>query len=259
MSKLISKNDFRDNCGFGLIAHINGKKSHDILIKSINALESMTHRGAIGADGKTGDGCGILVDLDKNFFEEALFKEQSIKIKDEFAIGQIFLDHRIDSVLPKIKKILKNENLDLTAIRKVPVNKKILGKIALDCLPNIYQLFIQSTDTTFYEEQFETNLYQARKLIEEIYGDDEKLYFCSLSYKTIVYKGLMLPNAIKEFYLDLKSHNFRSSICVFHQRFSTNTHPRWHLAQPFRLLAHNGEIKAIRGNRNWVKARSSKF
>ena len=259
MSKLISKNDFRDNCGFGLIAHINGKKSHDILIKSINALESMTHRGAIGADGKTGDGCGILVDLDKNFFEEVLFREQSIKIKDEFAIGQIFLDHRIDSVLPKIKKILKNENLDLTAIRKVPVNKKILGKIALDCLPNIYQLFIQSTDTTFYEEQFETNLYQARKLIEEIYGDDEKLYFCSLSYKTIVYKGLMLPNAIKEFYLDLKSHNFRSSICVFHQRFSTNTHPRWHLAQPFRLLAHNGEINAIRGNRNWVKARSSKF
>ena len=259
MSKLISKNDFRDNCGFGLIAHMNGNKSHDIVIKSINALESMTHRGAIGADGKTGDGCGILVDLDKNFFEEALLKEQSIKIKDEFAIGQIFLDCEIDLVLPKIKKILKNENLDLTAFRKVPVNKKILGEIALDCLPNIYQLFIQSTDATFYEEQFETNLYQARKLIEEIYSDDEKLYFCSLSSKTIVYKGLMLPNAIKEFYLDLKSPNFRSSICVFHQRFSTNTHPRWHLAQPFRLLAHNGEINAIRGNRNWVKARSSKF
>ena len=109
MSKLISKNDFRDNCGFGLIAHINGKKSHDIVIKSINALESMTHRGAIGADGKTGDGCGILVDLDKDFFEEALLKEQSIKIKDEFAIGQIFLDHEIDLVLPKIKKILKKE------------------------------------------------------------------------------------------------------------------------------------------------------
>ena len=159
MSKLISKNDFRDNCGFGLIAHINGKKSHDIVIKSINALESMTHRGAIGADGKTGDGCGILVDLDKDFFEKALLKEQSIKIKDEFAIGQIFLDHEIDLVLPKIKKILKKESLNLTALRKVPLNKKILGEIALDCLPNIYQLFIQSTDATFYEEQFETNLY----------------------------------------------------------------------------------------------------
>ena len=124
--KLISKNDFRDNCGFGLIAHINGKKSHDIVIKSINALVSMTHRGAIGADGKTGDGCGILVDLDKDFFEEALLKEQSIKIKDEFAIGQIFLDHEIDLVLPKIKKILKKESLNLTALRKVPLNKKIL-------------------------------------------------------------------------------------------------------------------------------------
>jgi len=102
-------------------------------------------------------------------------------------------------------------------------------------------------------------LIQARKFIEEIYLDDEVLYICSMSSKTIVYKGLMLPNAIKEFYIDLNEENFKASTCVFHQRFSTNTSPRWHLAQPFRLLAHNGEINAIRGNRNWVKARSSKF
>ncbi len=259
MSKLISKNDFKDNCGFGLIADINGNKSHNILTKSINALESMTHRGAIGADGKTGDGCGILVDLNKDFFTEALQKEKKIKITNEFAVGQIFTDEKIERDILSINKILKAENLVLTAIRNVPINKKILGEIALNCLPNIYQLFIQSTDKVFYEEKFETNLYQARKLIEEIYLDDEKLYFCSLSSKTIVYKGLMLPDAIQKFYLDLKSPNFKSSICVFHQRFSTNTQPRWHLAQPFRLLAHNGEINAIRGNRNWVKARSSKF
>ena len=259
MSKLISKNDFRDNCGFGLIANINGKKSHTLLIKSIKALTSMTHRGAIGADGKTGDGCGILVDIDKDFFINTLLKEQNIKITDEFAIGQVFSKNNIEKDLKNIKKILKRENLKLTAVRKVPTNEKILGDIAIECLPKIYQLYIQSSEKTFYEEQFETNLYQARKLIEEIHADDEKFYFCSLSSNTIVYKGLMLPDAIQDFYLDLKSSKFKSSISVFHQRFSTNTHPRWHLAQPFRLLAHNGEINAIRGNRNWVKARSSKF
>ena len=259
MSKLISKNDFRDNCGFGLIANINGKKSHTLLIKSIKALTSMTHRGAIGADGKTGDGCGILVDIDKDFFINTLLKEQNIKITDEFAIGQVFSKNSIEKDLKNIKKILKRENLILTAVRKVPTNEKILGDIAIECLPKIYQLYIQSSEKTFYEEQFETNLYQARKLIEEIHADDEKFYFCSLSSNTIVYKGLMLPDAIQDFYLDLKSSKFKSSISVFHQRFSTNTHPRWHLAQPFRLLAHNGEINAIRGNRNWVKARSSKF
>ena len=259
MSKLFSKDDFRDNCGFGLIADINGIKSHKIINKSINALRSMTHRGAIGADGKTGDGCGLLLNLDKDFFKNAISEEQGIEISNEFAIGQLFTNNKIESDLSKIEKILKSENLILKAVRPVPVNKDILGTIASSCLPNIYQLYIQSIDKVFYEEKFETNLYQARKLIEEIYLDDEQLYFCSLSSKTIIYKGLMLPDAIQDFYLDLKSSKFESSICVFHQRFSTNTHPRWHLAQPFRLLAHNGEINAIRGNRNWVKARSSKF
>jgi glutamate synthase (NADPH/NADH) large chain len=141
----------------------------------------------------------------------------------------------------------------------VPVDEKILGDIAKSCLPEIFQLFIKPTEKDFNQEVFETGLIQARKYIEEIYMDDEKLYICSMSSKTVVYKGLMLPNAIKEFYLDLNQENFRASTCVFHQRFSTNTSPRWHLAQPFRLLAHNGEINAIRGNRNWVKARSSKF
>ena len=235
MSKLISKNDFRDNCGFGLIANINGKKSHKIITKSVDALKSMTHRGAIGADGKTGDGCGLLLDLDKKFFIDILSKEQDIKITDEFAIAQVFTSKQIEVDIPKIKKILKSENLKLSALRSVPTNKHILGSIAKNCLPNIYQLFIQSTDKVFYEEKFETNLYQARKLIEEIHSNDEKFYFSSFSSKTIVYKGLMLPDAIKDFYLDLKSKNMKSSICVFHQRFSTNTHPRWHLAQPFRL------------------------
>jgi glutamate synthase (NADPH/NADH) large chain len=259
MPGLIKKEEFKDNCGFGLIANINGVKSHKVIINSINALISMTHRGGVGSDGKTGDGCGLLFDIDHKFFADTVLKEQNIEIGEHFAIGQIFYNQDIAKLLPKIKKILKSENLALAAYRKVPIDEKILGEIAHSCLPEIFQLFIKPTEKDFNQEVFETGLIQARKYIEEIYMDDEKLYVCSMSSKTVVYKGLMLPNAIKEFYLDLNQENFRASTCVFHQRFSTNTSPRWHLAQPFRLLAHNGEINAIRGNRNWVKARSSKF
>ena len=151
MSKLFSKDDFRDNCGFGLIADINGIKSHKIINKSINALRSMTHRGAIGADGKTGDGCGLLLNLDKDFFKNAISEEQGVEISNEFAIGQLFTNNKIESDLSKIEKILKSENLILKAVRPVPVNKDILGTIASSCLPNIYQLYIQSTDKVFYD------------------------------------------------------------------------------------------------------------
>ncbi|MDC0393100.1 glutamate synthase large subunit [Gammaproteobacteria bacterium] len=259
MSGLFKKNEFKDNCGFGLVANINGVKSHKIIINSINALISMTHRGGVGSDGKTGDGCGLLFDIDYKFFRDTLLKEKSIDLEDYFAVAQVFYKDDLVNILPKIKKILRDENLQLITHRLVPTKKNILGKIALDCMPQIYQLFIKPNSKDFNQDIFETSLIQARKFIEEIYLDDEVLYICSMSSKTIVYKGLMLPNAIKEFYIDLNEENFKASTCVFHQRFSTNTSPRWHLAQPFRLLAHNGEINAIRGNRNWVKARSSKF
>ena len=259
MPGLFKQEDFRDNCGFGLVANINGVKSHQVIVNSINALISMTHRGGVGSDGKTGDGCGLLFDIDKKYFSDEIFNEQGIELGNEFAIGQLFYNDEITKILPKIKKILKDENLELVAHREVPVKENILGKIALECAPKIYQVFIKSLEDDFNQKIFDTGLLQSRKFIEEIYQDDEVLYVCSMSSKTIVYKGLMLPNAIQEFYDDLGKDNFRASTCVFHQRFSTNTSPRWHLAQPFRLLAHNGEINAIRGNRNWVKARSSKF
>ena len=259
MPRLFNKNEFKDNCGFGLIANINGIQSESILTKSIDALVSMTHRGGVGADGKTGDGCGLLFDINKEYFKNKIYLEEGVKLKDNFAIGQLFISKDIDSVITKITKILKRESLILDHVREVPVAKEVLGNIALECCPNIYQIFITSNDQVFNEQKFESSLLQARKFIEEIYMNDEDLYLCSLSSKTIVYKGLMLPNAIKSFYLDLQSSDFKISTCVFHQRFSTNTSPRWHLAQPFRLLAHNGEINAIRGNRNWVKARSNKF
>ena len=259
MPGLFNKKEFRDNCGFGLVAHTNGKKSHKVILNSINALVSMTHRGGVGSDGKTGDGCGLLFDIDHAYFKKKIADEQKKDLGEHFAVGQIFFTKKINTIIPKLEEILDKESLTLITTREVPVQKKILGKIALDCLPNIYQIFIKPNSKDFNHQEFETKLIQARKFIEEIFMDDEVLYICSMSSKTIVYKGLMLPRSIKEFYLDLNQTDFRASTCVFHQRFSTNTSPRWHLAQPFRLLAHNGEINAIRGNRNWVKARSSKF
>ena len=258
MPKLYKKDSFKDNCGFGLIANLEGKPSRQIVINSIDALKSMTHRGGIGSDGKTGDGCGLMLNINKDFFIKTIKNEQNINLSNRFAIGQLFYFKEFSSVKSKIKKILNEEGLKLVTKRDVPIKKDILGHIALDCIPNIYQIFIESNNN-MSDEEFETALLQSRKFIEEIYLNDEKLYFCSFSAKTIIYKGLMLPSDIKNFYIDLQSKQFTSSICVFHQRFSTNTSPRWHLAQPFRLLAHNGEINAIRGNRNWSRARSNIF
>ena len=259
MPKLYKKDSFKDNCGFGLIANLEGKPSRQIVINSIEALKSMTHRGGIGSDGKTGDGCGLMLNINKDFFIKTIKNEQNINLSNRFAIGQLFYFKEFTSVKSKIKKILNEEGLKLVTKRDVPIKKDILGHIALDCIPNIYQIFIESNNSNMSDEEFETALLQSRKFIEEIYLNDEKLYFCSFSAKTIIYKGLMLPSDIKNFYIDLQSKQFTSSICVFHQRFSTNTSPRWHLAQPFRLLAHNGEINAIRGNRNWSRARSNIF
>jgi len=259
MPKLYKKDSFKDNCGFGLIANLEGKPSRQIVINSIEALKSMTHRGGIGSDGKTGDGCGLMLNINKDFFIKTIKNEQNINLSNRFAIGQLFYFKEFTSVKSKIKKILNEEGLKLVTKRDVPIKKDILGHIALDCIPNIYQIFIESNNNNMSDEEFETALLQSRKFIEEIYLNDEKLYFCSFSAKTIIYKGLMLPSDIKNFYIDIQSKQFTSSICVFHQRFSTNTSPRWYLAQPFRLLAHNGEINAIRGNRNWCRARSNIF
>ena len=258
-SSLYSESQAKDNCGFGLIVNRNGERLRDVVKGSIAGLTSMTHRGAIGSDGKTGDGCGLLFDLNRKFFQKRIKKEFGIELPELFGVAQIFTSHALKKDQDTIISILKSENLSFVCKRRVPINESVLGEIALESLPKINQIFIVPTSRDFNKERFESCLLQARKKIEEIYNDEEKLYICSMSSQTIVYKGLMLPDAISKFYLDIDKKSFTAKICLFHQRFSTNTQPRWHLAQPFRLLAHNGEINAIRGNRNWVKARASKF
>ena len=258
---LYNPEDVRENCGFGLIAHMNGKKSHHLLQTAIEALTCMTHRGGIASDGKTGDGCGLLIQKPDAFFRTVV-KEQSGKIlPEQYAVGMIFFsqDQAQDELgRTTIETELKKQNLKVIGWREVPVNEDCLGPIAKEQLPQIRQIFIGAEDD-LNDEQFTAQLYMARRYINMIMDHDPDFYICSLSSRVITYKGLMMPVDLPAFYTDLGDPRFETAICVFHQRFSTNTMPRWPLAQPFRMLAHNGEINTITGNRNWAEARRHKF
>jgi glutamate synthase (NADPH/NADH) large chain len=259
MQQLYDPNEQKDNCGFGLIAHQHGEASHKLIKTAILALDRMQHRGGIAADGKTGDGCGLLLQKPDSFFR-AIAEENNWKLGKKYAVGMIFLN--TDSELAaQSKKILEQElareTLTVVGWRKVPVNKDILGEIAANNLPQIEQVFIDAPPG-WRNRDFERRLYMAHRRTEKQIHD-EKFYIASLSCLVNVYKGLMMPIDLPNFYLDLADIRLQSAICVFHQRFSTNTSPQWHLAQPFRYLAHNGEINTIRGNRQWARARTYKF
>ncbi|MGH1426566.1 MAG: glutamate synthase large subunit [Arenicella sp.] len=251
----------KDNCGFGLIAHMDGTPSHELISNSINALARLTHRGAIAADGKSGDGCGLLLGKPEAFFKssgEAL----GFSVKNLFAVGMIFLN-KDESLAKSAKKILAEEivkeSLEVLGWREVPVDPSVLGQQARSSLPQIEQIFVNAVDQSD-SDGFERKLFIARRRAEKrIATNDEQFYITSLSSRAIVYKGLMMPESMPTFYKDLNDPEMKSALCVFHQRFSTNTLPQWRLAQPFRYLAHNGEINTIQGNRNWSVARSFKF
>lgn len=252
---LYSTEDSRDNCGFGLIADPAGQYSNELLKRSLEALGCLLHRGGVAADGKTGDGCGLLIRYSPEYFRAKL-KEQKITLPKRFAVGMVFLSSDLQqraSQIKAIESVAKENSIPLKAWREVPVDPSVLGFIAGQSTPFVSQFFLDLTHVTSEEEN--KRLYVVRKKIEKQLCDHELFYCGSLSSKTIVYKGLFLPNDIEKFYLDLQDPTFEASICVFHQRFSTNTQPQWSLAQPFRFLAHNGEINTIRGNRQWAKAR----
>jgi glutamate synthase (NADPH) large chain len=257
---LYHPDDFRDNCGFGLISHMRGQASHDLLKTAIYSLSCMTHRGGIAADGKTGDGCGLLIAMPKDFFR-AEAKKLGVTLAELFAVGTTFLNtdpelaqHAKDILDAEILK----EGLTVAVWRVVPVNVDILGEIALRSLPAMSQIIVSAPDG-MAEAEFNRKLFLARRRAETQLMHDPLFYVTSLASTVISYKGLMMPEAIAEFYLDLSDERLTSHIVVFHQRFSTNTAPRWSLAQPFRYLAHNGEINTIMGNRNWSVARTPKF
>ncbi|WP_345829161.1 glutamate synthase large subunit [Erwinia sp. HDF1-3R] len=256
---LYDKSLEKDNCGFGLIAHIEGEPSHKVVRTAIHALARMQHRGAILADGKTGDGCGLLLQKPDRFFR-VVAAERGWRLAKNYAVGMLFLN-RDDELARESRRIVEEEvlreTLSIVGWREVPVNEEVLGEIALSSKPRIEQLFINAP-AGWRPRDMERRLFMARRRIEKRI-DDKEFYVCSFSNQVNIYKGLCMPTDLPRFYLDLADLRLESAICLFHQRFSTNTVPRWPLAQPFRYMAHNGEINTIAGNRQWAKARAYKF
>jgi len=243
---------FKDNCGFGLVANIKNKASHKVLNDAVTALERMMHRGAVAADGKTGDGSGLLLSMPKEFLlKEA--EKNGIELPKQFAVASVFtkdINH-----LSTIEAICENNDLKVVLHRDVPVDKNALGAQALESLPNIVQLFI-IPNSIMATNRFDALLYLSRKEAEHKLIDDRDFYIASMSSSVLSYKGLVMPTHIKEFYKDFQDENFKISFSLFHQRFSTNTLPEWRLAQPFRAVAHNGEINSVEGNRMNVEIKS---
>ena len=251
----------RDNCGFGLIAHMDGQASHNLVRTAIDALARLTHRGAVAADGKTGDGCGLLLKKPDEFLHNCA-AEAGFQLNPIYAVGMVFL-HPAPELAKAAKTILENNlqqrGLIVAGWRPVPIDPSACGAEALKSLPGIEQIFVNAPER-MDEARFERLLFTARRLTEQAVSEvDEHFYIPSLSSRLISYKGLVMPTNLPLFYQDLHDSTLASALCVFHQRFSTNTWPQWRLAQPFRLLAHNGEINTVQGNRNWAKARATKF
>ncbi|MDR3142122.1 MAG: glutamate synthase large subunit [Tannerellaceae bacterium] len=248
-----------DACGVGMLVNIHGGKSHSIVESALKVLENMRHRGAEGADNKTGDGAGILLQIPHEFI---LLQGIPVPEKGKYGTGLVFLPKNEEQqaiILSIMIDEIEKEGLSLMHLRKVPVHSDILGKDALATEPDIKQLFVTGCD---HQNEFELKLYIIRKRIEKKVADSNlelrnDFYIVSLSTKSIVYKGMLESMQLRHYFPDLTNNYFTSGLALVHSRFSTNTFPTWSLAQPFRLLAHNGEINTIRGNRSWMEARES--
>jgi glutamate synthase (NADPH/NADH) large chain len=234
------------SCGVGFICNTRGAKSHEIIEYGVEAVKNLTHRGAVGADGKTGDGAGVLFQLPDKFFAGKMARLGfGISHISNLAVGFFFLHAYIEE---EIERILNKLDLRTSGWRDVPTNDDALGKSALSTKPRMRQLFVDTVKVEHREK--ERRLFIARRIIEKECGD--RAYVVSMSSKTIAYKGMLVATNLDRFYPDLLDESLESSFCIFHQRFSTNTSPDWTLSQPFRFLAHNGEINTIQGNRNWM-------
>lgn len=253
-----------DACGMGFVVDINGKASHDIVDDALTVLGNLSHRGASGADEHTGDGAGILVQIPHEFFkQECEVLGFSLPEKGKYGVGMIFA-HRYDDFrktqMQTFERIVRDEGQTVLGWREVPIDKTSVGETAKSVMPRFIQVFIQRGEDVQDELAFERKLYVIRKLAEkEIVPISEKngssFYIASLSARTIVYKGMLTAEQLRNFYIDLSDLDFVSALAMVHSRFSTNTFPSWERAHPNRYLVHNGEINTIRGNVNWMKAR----
>ena len=261
-SPLLYKKEFEhDACGVGFLANINGEASHGLLQKTIQALKNLAHRGAVDADAITGDGAGILTQIPYELFS-AFLEEQGKHLyeNEDLGIAQLFLPLQDEYTQVHGKKIfedaVKSEGLTLISWREVPIDSSCLGRKALDTQPKIVQALIAKRPG-MSNDDYERALFLVQKAAERKAAEEkiDGFYICSCSNKTIVYKGMLNSPQVKKYFRDLKNPLYKTAFAIFHQRYSTNTFPQWHLAQPFRMMAHNGEINTIRGNRNLMSAR----
>ena len=263
--KLLEENNIYDSrmehdaCGVGMVASTNGKKSRKVVEYGIEALKAIWHRGAVDADGKSGDGAGIQVEIAPDFFKEKILATgHTTDEKNRICVGMVFLPRTEYSKQEKCREIIESvllkENFYIYGWRQVPVNPKVLGETANQNRPEIAQVLFKKNDA-LETNSLERELFVARKKIEKLarMSQLQELYICSFSSRSIVYKGMFLAESLADFYPDLNDKNFTSRFAIFHQRYSTNTFPSWDLAQPFRALAHNGEINTVKGNINWMK------
>src|SRR5258707_252056 len=242
-----------DACGTGFVARLGVAASCEIIQISLTALERLTHRGGVDADGASGDGAGLLTSLPHKFFRERA-QELQIELPEHFGVGFAFLPASATTEFRAAIEIAADtERLQVTGWRRVPVNLNALGRKALETMPEIWQFFVTLLHSSTELEGFERRLMLLRKRAEPLLPP--RCYVCSLSSQTIVYKGLLTPWQFPQFYEDLRDPSFTVTFAVFHQRYSTNTQPSWHLAQPFRYAAHNGEINTIVSNRRWLRAK----
>ena len=262
--------DEHDACGVGLIAAIDGKPRREVVVAGIEALKAVWHRGAVDADGKTGDGAGIHVEIPQGFFKEHIARTGHVAGGGRLAVGMVFLPKTDLGAQETCRGIVETEILnfgyEIYGWRQVPIDASVIGEKANATRPEIEQIMIANDDHDHDSEggggngdagdaKFELDLYIIRRRIERrvLEAHINDFYICSLSCRSIIYKGMFLAEQIDDFYPDLKDDRFESSFAIYHQRYSTNTFPTWRLAQPFRMLAHNGEINTIRGNINWMK------
>jgi glutamate synthase domain-containing protein 2/glutamate synthase domain-containing protein 1/glutamate synthase domain-containing protein 3 len=250
----------RDACGIGFVAHVNGRKSHNIITRGIQILANLTHRGACGCDSETGDGAGLLVQIPHAFFaRECATLGFTLPAPFEYGVGMVFLPVEAQQRLVcegVLERIVREEGLAVLGWRDTPVDGDAIGRVARASQPYIQQVFIGRGNSGLDADALERKLYIVRKRAEREIAQPE-FYIPSLSSRTIVYKGLLLAPQIARFYPELDDQEFVSALCLVHQRFSTNTFPTWQLAHPFRYIAHNGEINTLRGNVNWMHARQS--
>src|SRR5262245_48939614 len=258
----------RDACGVGFVVNVKGEPTRDIIEKGLTVLRNLTHRGACGCDPLTGDGAGILTQVPDAFLRrECKAQRITLPAPGAYGVGMVFLPrevHQKNQCERIFEKVIREEGQKLLGWRRLPVDEKAPGEVARTVMPDVRQIFIAAGRNAGDQERFERRLYAIRKRVEQRVRtsgmpESERFYVPSLSSRTIVYKGMLLPEQIPAFYHDLADPLFASALALVHQRFSTNTFPSWDRAHPYRFIAHNGEINTLRGNVNWMHARQAMF